>query len=191
MTSRARHVARASCTNPKRDRTLANPGRDHDRQDLARCHRRAARNGPPGHTPPGRSCRSGLVIGVSPYGGWAGALNPAVFSSNSSWRPRRQPWPAPGGRCSDFRFSSLCVNRVGVRGTRRGALPQTSLAPVVSAATSDREPAGGFGCSRPVMRPPQGRWLLVMCLAVCSIGCGAFDSAVRSVEGGCFVVRGR
>jgi len=47
VTSRARHVARASCTNPKRDRTLANPGRDHDRQDLARCHRRAARTGHP------------------------------------------------------------------------------------------------------------------------------------------------
>jgi hypothetical protein len=39
VTSRARHVARASCANPKRDRTLPNPGRGHDRQDLARCHR--------------------------------------------------------------------------------------------------------------------------------------------------------
>jgi hypothetical protein len=64
----------------------------------------------------------------------------------------------------------LRKSRRGTRGRDGVRAPPNQSGPLVSAATSDREPAGGFGCSRVVMRPPPGRWMLAMCLAVCSIG---------------------
>jgi len=142
------------------------------------------------------SDRNGAVGRITPDGTvnrFTSGLNPgsAVRSSNSSWRPRRQPWPAPGGRCSDFRFSSLCVNRVGVRGDATGCAP-----PNQPGAGGER---GSFG-----PRASGWIWLLAAGHATAPEEMAArdvlgrmfdrlwrVDSAARSVEGGCFVVRGR
>ena len=120
-----------------------------------------------------RSPLSGRVIGVSPCGGGAGGST-GLAAARAGWTFERRlveaevaAWSAPSGHMLGFPLP------VRLRKSRQVAQPS---GPLVSAATSDRAPAGEFGGSRLVMRPPPGRWMLVMGLAVCSIGSGPFDS---------------
>ena len=119
---RAHAATRASYTNPKRDRTLPDPGRDHDRQGLARCHRRAAQTGHPVTRrladPVSAAWRSASAV---PAAGRARLTPPAMahrsdFRAAARWRPR--PAAMAGSGRTMLGFPLLVPLRKSRRGTR-------------------------------------------------------------------------